>query len=144
MGFKSDAEILHIYQGLIDQSLPKPDWTHAAHFAAACAMIADPARNAERDMPDIIKSYNLSTGVENTDHDGYHHTITLASLGAARHYGKEDTSLFERVNTVMTSECGQSDWLLAYWSKEALFSPIARHEWVLPDLKTLPFPVRLS
>ena len=96
MGFKSNAEIARIYRGLIDQTLPKPDWTHAAHFAAACAMIADPARNAER------------------------------------------------VNTVMTSECGQSDWLLAYWSKEALFSPIARHEWVVPDLKTLPFPVRLS
>jgi len=143
MGFKSDAEISFIYHGLIDQSLPKSDWTHAAHFAAACAIIADPARGAERDMPNIIKAYNLSTGVRNTDYDGYHHTITLASLGAARHYGTQDMQVFERVNAVMKSECGKSDWLLTYWSKTVLFSPMARHNWVPSDQKALIFPVRL-
>ena len=33
--FSSDVEIEHIGRGLLDRSLPKIEWTHAAHFAAA-------------------------------------------------------------------------------------------------------------
>ena len=33
--FSSDAEVEHIGRGLLDRSLPKIEWTHAAHFAAA-------------------------------------------------------------------------------------------------------------
>ena len=33
--FSSDAEIERIGRGLIDRSLPKAEWTHAGHFAAA-------------------------------------------------------------------------------------------------------------
>ena len=33
--FSSDAEIDRIGRGLLDRSLPKAEWTHAAHFAAA-------------------------------------------------------------------------------------------------------------
>ena len=134
MTYRTDAEILHIYHGLLDRTLPKTEWTHAAHFAAACAMIADPDKLAERDMPDIIRRYNVATGVANTDHEGYHHTITLASLGAARHYGGTSGHLKSRVKAALVSECGQSDWLLRYWSRDRLFSISARHDWTEPDL----------
>lgn len=33
--FATDAAIEHIALGVIDRTLPKTDWTHAAHFAAA-------------------------------------------------------------------------------------------------------------
>jgi hypothetical protein len=33
--FHSDVEIDYLARGLIDRSLPKSAWTHAAHFAAA-------------------------------------------------------------------------------------------------------------
>jgi len=35
MFFKSNADIEWIGLGIVDVSLPKSDWTHAAHFAAA-------------------------------------------------------------------------------------------------------------
>ena len=31
----SDADIERIALGVVDRTLPKPEWTHAAHFAAA-------------------------------------------------------------------------------------------------------------
>ena len=82
--FSSDAEIERIGLGMAERTLPKPEWTHAAHFAAAFWVLRTSGMHAERDMPKLIRAYNLATGVANTDTSGYHETITLASLRAAR------------------------------------------------------------
>lgn len=139
--FSSDMEIEHIGQSLVNRTLPKPDWTHAAHFAAALWMIDNPAYTAALDMPDIIRRYNEATGVENSDTDGYHETITLASLKAAKSFmaKRKEAPLFETVNQLLASDLGRSNWLLNYWTKETLFSVKARKHWVEPDIKTLPF-----
>ena len=138
--FSSDAEIERIGQGLIDRSLPKVEWTHAAHFAAALWMLRHPQMLAERDMPALICAYNEATGVANTDSSGYHETITLASLRAARGWlaDRTDVALYRVLNELMNSCFGRSDWLLKYWSRERLFSVAARRCWVGPDLQPLP------
>ena len=142
MYFKNDTDIEHIAFGVIDCTLPKPEWTHAAHFAAAIWLLDSPTYEAFAEMPDIIKRYNEASGVANTDTEGYHETITIVSLKAARWFmdNASDTKpLFEIVNKLMASEFGKSDWLLAYWTKDLLFSPKARREWVEPDLAQIPF-----
>ena len=35
----SDTDIDRIARGVIDRTLPKAEWTHAAHFAAAHAAV---------------------------------------------------------------------------------------------------------
>lgn len=139
--FISDDEIERIALGVIDRTLPKPEWTHAAHFAAALWVLRRPDMNAERDMPKLIRAYNLATGVENTDSGGYHETITLASLRAARAWLKKmpELPLYAVLNELLASRYGRSDWLLEYWSKPVLFSVMARRAWIDPDLKPLPF-----
>src|SRR5579862_10055919 len=82
--FESDADVERIGLGLIDRTLPKPQWTHAAHFAAALWLLRRGEAEAFVQMPGLIRAYNESTGVANTDAEGYHETITLASLRAAR------------------------------------------------------------
>jgi hypothetical protein len=140
--YTSDAEIEAIGRGLIDRNLPKPDWTHAAHFAAALWVLAcRPDIDAERDMPAIIRLYNAATGVSNTEHAGYHETITQASLRAARavlaaHPG---VALYHVANALMEAPLQSPDWLLAYWLPDTLFSPAARRGWVAPDRAELPF-----
>jgi hypothetical protein len=141
--FSSEAEIQQIGLGLLDRSLPKPEWTHAGHFAAAlwlmrCRPDIDPAR----DMPALIRAYNEATGVANTNSTGYHETITQASLRAARAFlarYEPDIALHDIVNALVESPLGHPDWLLAYWSKERLFSVVARLHWLEPDLQDLPF-----
>lgn len=140
--YKTDSEIEHIAYGVIERSLPKPEWTHAAHFATAVWLLRSPCHDAERDMPDLIKRYNEACGVRNTDTDGYHHTITLASLRAAKKVLNElpdETGLAESVNAVLLSGYGHSDWILEYWSRALLFSVDARRTWVDPDMKTQDF-----
>ena len=139
--FSSDAEIDRIGRGLVTRSLPKSEWTHAAHFAAAFWLLRHPTIDAERQMPGLIRAYNEATGVANTDTTGYHETITRASLRAARAglAARTKAALHEAVNELLESEFGRSDWLLAYWSKATLFSVAARRDWVDPDLAALPF-----
>ena len=139
--FTSDSEIDRIGRGLLDRSLPKPEWTHAAHFAAACWLLRRPDMHAMRVMPGLIRAYNEATGVPNTDTGGYHETITLGSLRAARAWlaTRGDRPLYEALNELLASEYGRSDWALSFWSKALLFSVEARRAWVEPDLRALPF-----
>jgi hypothetical protein len=141
--FTSDAEIETIGRFLLDRSLPKPGWTHAAHFAAALWVLARrPDLDAARDMPGIIRAYNEATGVANTASAGYHETITQASLRAARAFlaAQSGAALHAVANALMQSPLGKPDWLLEYWLAETLFSPAARRGWVAPDRAELPFP----
>ncbi len=139
--FSSDAEIDRIGRGLLDRSLPKIEWTHAAHFAAAFWLLRRPDMNAMRDMPGLIRAYNETTGVTNSDTSGYHETITLGSLRAARAWlaARPHATLHEALEGLLASEYGRSDWPLAYWSRAVLFSVAARRGWVEPDLRPLPF-----
>jgi hypothetical protein len=137
----SDAAIEHIASRFLDHSLPAGEWTHVAHFSAAFVLLRDPARDALREMPALIRAYNEACGKQNTDSSGYHETITLASLRAAGAWlqARPQMAMFEALNGLIASPYGKSDWLLAHWSHERLFSVAARRVWVEPDLVKLPF-----
>jgi len=139
--FTSDADIDRIGHGVLERTLPKKEWTHAAHFAAAFWLLERSDRDAMREMPGLIRAYNEATGVANTDTTGYHETITIASLRAARAWltAQRHLPLHESLSGLLASEYGRSEWLLAYWSKALLFSVEARRRWIEPDIKPLPF-----
>jgi hypothetical protein len=133
IAFASDGEIAAIGRGVLDLSLPKPRWTHAAHFAVALWLIAcRQDLDASRDMPGFIRAYNEATGVANTDTEGYHETITQASVRAARSFLLQNPgrSLFATCNALMASPLGKSDWLLAYWTRARFRSKPAAVGWI--------------
>ena len=138
MTFSSDADLAAIAQGVIACSLPKPAWTHAAHFACAVWIVMRrPDLDAERDLPGLIRAYNESTDTPNTDTGGYHETITQASLRAVRAVAAEGGAPAEVLRRLLDGPHGCSDWLLRHWSRERLFSVEARRGWVEPDLAPL-------
>ena len=141
--FSSEAEIVHIGEGLAARTLPKEEWTHAAHFAAALWLMRyRPDMEPRRDMPGLIRAYNESVGRVNDDTGGYHETITQASLRAAQgvlNAYPADMPVYRIVNALMSSGLANPNWLLEYWSRDLLISVAARREWREPDLKPLPF-----
>ncbi len=142
MTFTTDRSMRAATKAFIAKTLPKVDWTHEAHFAVALCLLADDKRDAFSDMPPLIRAYNEATGVPNTDHDGYHETITMACLRGARAHlerAERPMPLNLVLEALMASALGRSDWLLSYWSRPLLFSPTARRSWVAPDLRPLPF-----
>lgn len=137
----SDPDIEAIARGLLERTLPKAQWTHAAHFAAALWLLRR-RENALYEMPGLIRAYNEATGVPNTDRSGYHETITLASLRAARAWlasRPPDEPLHRCLEALLAAEYGRPGWLLRYWSADLLFSVQARRSWVEPDREALPF-----
>jgi hypothetical protein len=140
--FASDDEVLEISRGLIDRTLPKSAWTHAAHFASAIWLLTNYGDSfAVRALPGFIRAYNEATGVANTDTSGYHETITQASIRAADAFlaASPRRPLFATCNALLASPLGKSEWLLAYWSRPRLFSVEARRSWLDPDLQLFPF-----
>jgi hypothetical protein len=141
--FASEAEITRIGEGLFACTLPRTEWTHAAHFAAALWLMRyRPELNAAQTMPGLIRAYNQSVGRVNDDASGYHETITQASLRAARGVLSAyppDMPVYRIVNALMSTNLANPNWLLEYWSRERLMSVQARRAWVEPDLKSLPF-----
>ncbi len=140
--YASEADIVRIGEGFLDLSLPKAEWTHGAHWAAAFWIILTrPEIAPEHDMPDLIRRYNEATGGINSDTEGYHETITQASLIVARGFiaaQPDAPPIHELCNRLFASAYGKSDWLLRHWSKDLLFSVRARKQWVEPDLQPLP------
>ena len=134
---KTDSDIIAIGEGLRDLTLPKTDWTHAAHVAAAVWLVCENGVKAEQLMPDMIRTYNEATGVENTDRSGYHHTITIASLRRIACMGC-DGSLAEIFDRAMASGLDDPNWLFEHYSPDRLFSVEARRGWVNPDRRSLP------
>lgn len=140
--FASVAEIAAIGQGLVGRSWPKEHWTHDCHWAAALWLIAERGlAPAQADMPGLIRAYNAAVGGQNTDTEGYHETITQASLLAAAQAiaDTQGAPLHEVCNAICAGPLGRAGWIEAYWNRDTLFSPRARRQWVAPDLAALPF-----
>lgn len=143
MSLDHDDDIVSLAHRLLDCALPKREWTHEAHFAAALwAVSRRPDLADPMEFRSVIMRYNAASGTENSDTSGYHHTITVASLRAAsdwvaRWAGGE--GLAAMLAGLMASPLGRSDWLLTHWHKGTLFSVAARRGWVEPDIRALPF-----
>ena len=135
------AKLERVARELEASTLPKVEWTHAAHFAAAFWLLADPTRDAFGRMPGLIRTYNDACGVANTDSSGYHETITQASLRSASAWLRDHPHepLATSLDRFLATPYGRSDWLLTHWSRERLFSAEARRTWCEPDLVPLPF-----
>jgi len=139
----SDTAIADLAARVLDSSLPKSEWTHEAHFALALWCIRHRPELAEPNaMRAVIMRLNEAHGTPNTDSEGYHHTITIASLRAARFVHDEEATDLELSRVLMNLMGGafaRSDWIFNFWTPEHLFSVEARKDWIEPDIGPLPF-----
>jgi hypothetical protein len=140
--FHSDAEIEHIGEGLLGRTLPRAEWTHEAHLAATTYLLLKrPDVDIDKELPGIIRRYNESVGGVNSDTEGYHETITRASLHGVRLFLSETDPkepLHELVNELLLSPMGRRDWPLRFYSPARLFSVEARRAFVPPDVAAFP------
>jgi hypothetical protein len=136
----TDTDVATLARRLLDRTLPKAQWTHAAHLAATLHLVRIRNEDLERDMPRIIQTYNVAVGGVNDDHNGYHETITQAYLAAIRAFVAAlpaGTGDGEAAARLLATPLGDKAWPLSFWSRERLFSIEARRGWVEPDLAPL-------
>lgn len=135
--FADDAAVRRVGEGLLARTLPRAEWTHEAHLAACLWLLTERADVLpERDLPGIIRRYNVSVGGENTDSAGYHETLTQLYIRGVRMFLADCAAvgLAGRVNALLASEIAPRNWPLQFYSRERLFSVAARRGWLEPDL----------
>jgi hypothetical protein len=121
---------------------PKSAWNHAAHVAvAACYLIEHPHEDAAGHMRRGIRHYNQCVGTINSDHSGYHETITLFWLAVVKARLQDLADNLPRVEAVrlLVSELApRRDLFREYYSFDVVRSVEARRSWIAPDVKPLP------
>ena len=121
---------------------PKSAWTHAAHVTvAACYALAYPLDDATSRIRQGIQHYNRSVGTINSDHSGYHETLTvfwMAIVKAQLAQVPAETPRLETVRAVVEQLGARRDLFKDYYGFDVVKSVEARRSWVAPDLK--PFP----
>ena len=143
MAYASGRHVASIAERLLDRTLPKSEWTHAAHCVATVYLMRErPDIDLARALPIIIRRYNQATGTPNSDTSGYHETITQFYLRAISHFLArlpQEVSVLEACNRFLASPFGARTFPLDFYSKDRLFAVEARHSWVEPDLRPLDF-----
>jgi hypothetical protein len=121
-------------------TLPKAAWTHQAHLRVGLwHLLQHPAEEALALLRLRIQTYNVSQGGVNTDHSGYHETITRFYVGVIERYlhSADRSQGVDRLAEDLIRRHGEKELPLRYYSRERLFSVLARREWVEPDLAPL-------
>jgi hypothetical protein len=117
--------------------LPKEEWTHNAHIAVAFIEL-DTCKdfdNALISLRNKIREYNLSVGTENTDISGYHETLTVFWLTVINEFYSTNSceDIDDMYNSFTKTIFALPTFPTLFYSKELLFTKIARHNWVEPD-----------
>jgi hypothetical protein len=128
-----DARIEDFIRAFEDCSLPRSAWTHRQHLIMALYYLRRyPRDQATLRIRDGIRRYNESHG--NTT--GYHETITLAWVEVISRFlaGSDRSRPVSSLARSLLDSCGHKDYLLKFYSKDALLSEEARRRLVPPDL----------
>ncbi len=140
--FASDDDVIHVAEGFLARTLPRGEWTHEAHLATTLYLLLRRTEiDLDEELPGLIRGFNESVGGLNNDTEGYHETITRVFLHGVRLFLSEadlKEPLHELVNELLLSPMGKRDWALRFYSRERLFSVVARTTFVEPDLAELP------
>jgi hypothetical protein len=120
---------------VVTGSLPKSEWTHAAHVAACTALVRRAGEErALRLLARLIPRLNRVHGTPNTDTSGYHATLTeyyVRAVGSLVAAGLDDAAIASHPTTSREAP-------LRHWRRETLFSVPARRGWLAPDISPLP------
>ncbi len=95
-----------------------------------------------------IRRLNDSHGVPNSDTRGYHETITVNYVRLIDEFLSripENATVEDVLKRLLSSRLTERSFLLSFYSKDVLMSPLARREYVQPDLRLVALsPVRVS
>lgn len=124
-----------------ERTLPPAEWTHQAHLAVAFwyAFHLHTPEAVMLQLRSDIRAYNEVCGTKNTDHSGYHETLTVFWVETVFSFlrAHPEKSMNELLADFLQSPCSDAHFPYSFYSSELLFSVPARRQWVLPDLQPL-------
>lgn len=144
-----DSLTKQVVEKFLSRTLPKQEWTHEAHLRVGLWHLLrySPPESMAR-LRQSIKKYNIACGVENTDSQGYHETITRFYVLLIARFVETNIQLVNKIVITPSNEIvnidllaneliksyGDKSLIFKYYSRDRLMSKTARLEWVEPDL----------
>jgi len=144
MIYKRDEEVNLLAKAFEERTLPKAEWTHAAHLTVGLYYCYhNPLGVAKNLMRDGIYWLNDAHGTPNTEQSGYHETLTVFWLKTVADFLEKagrDKGLAELANLLLAT-VNDTRLPLKFYSRERLFSVEARMNYVEPDLQDFSLPI---
>ena len=123
------------------QELPKTAWNHESHIQVAFWYNWHFSfEEALQQVRQGIIAYNEAVGTLNTNDSGYHETLTVYWMRISRRFlvANKYQSIEEAIRAFIATDESEKTSPFRYYTKEALFSVKARHQWVDGNLQTVP------
>lgn len=138
MIFNTDEEVNLLAKAFEERTLPKSEWTHAAHLVVGLYYCYhNPPGVAKNLMSDGIYWLNDAHGTPNTETSGYHETLTvfwLRTVAAFLEKAGREKGL-AKLAAELVASINDTRLPLKFYSRELLFSTEARRHYVEPDLE---------
>ena len=138
MKFNDTQEIYSLVKAFENRTMLKSEWTHEAHLVVGLYYCRTRAfAVAKNVMRDGIYWLNDTHGTPNTDDSGYHETLTIFWLKRIWNFLDErsDVLPLAALANELIDLYDDPRLPLSYYSRELLFSTLARHEYFPPDLR---------
>jgi hypothetical protein len=135
-----EQQLEEIVQGFLNRTLNKSLWTHEAHIITAIWHLKNfDEEDALCRLRSGIISYNLAIGGANTGQNGYHETMTIFWWEVIHQFLEQnpDLSYQEACDAFLASPMADKNFPFEFYSKELLFSPVARAKFAEPDQKEI-------
>ena len=134
--------IEELVQGFLRGDLPRARWSHRAHLLVGLWHLQRyPADQALGLLRQRIRRYNTAVGVANTDHSGYHETLTrfyleaiqaeLSGFGVLQALAPSQRPA--AAAALLASPLAEVSFPLRVYSRQRLFSVAARRQWLPPE-----------
>ena len=121
-------------------TLPRDEWTHQAYLRVGLwHLLHYSSSESLVRLRQGIKQYNVACGIENTESQGYHETITQFYVWLIYRFVQQaDCSQpIDLLASDLIHRYGDNLLPLNYYSRDQLMSKAARLGWVEPDLNPL-------
>ncbi len=121
-------------------TLPKEQWTHAAHLLTGACYVYDFGEARAIDlMRRNVSAYNLAVGGQNTETSGYHETITVfwIKLLAGLLRERQPIRRVEFAKCAVDHFLSQRDILRRFYDFDVAASAEGRRTWLPPTLERL-------
>jgi hypothetical protein len=118
-------------------TLPRPDWTHAAHLAVGTwYLLSFPEKKAIERVRAGIRHYNECAGVRNTPDSGYHETLTRFWIRILSNFLESldrGSGKLVAIRHAVAEFGSRRDLFREYYSFDVVASREARARWIPPD-----------
>lgn len=134
--YENEEEIYRLLASFEDTSIARGEWKHAEHLVVAlCYLESHDLESATAKMREgIFNLLEKGFGVDLSKEMPYHETITVFWMRTAYAFKlmHPEMPFVEKANSLC--ELFDKDYPLKFYSRELLFSDLARSGFVKPDL----------